>query len=315
MKSLAQTGASAALAPERNMLRQQQTLFTYSTTGLFSDKNLDSLDQFNNTYQIGTRSLGAGQAVLGSLGVAGAMITAPASCATGIGCIASAYLVGTNYDAASAGSRQLISGRPESTYLNQALQDLGMSPTAAGYAELVLGLGTASKVSSLLTAPVMSGSVSRTSTDEAALLGRGAVEGAGSANAVNRGGLATPEGAANAATYPLLKNQLAAENLANIAAQDSRLARAVSGEAGIGSGTAAESDQLGRIWVGDSARLATDQVNCPGCLWSADGTRFYRPPSVKPNTSPKYNPTGVQANFEQWVNGKKISNGHLVVTR
>jgi filamentous hemagglutinin len=124
----------------------------------------------------------------------------------------------------------------------------------------------------------------------------------------------TAEGTANAATYPLLKNQLATENLMNIAAQDSRLAKAVAGEAGIGSGTAAEADRLGRVWVGDGARLAKDQVNCPGCLWSADETRFYMAPTLKPNTPAEYSPTGVQANFEQWSNGKKISNGHLVVT-
>ena len=65
----------------------------------------------------------------------------------------------------------------------------------------------------------------------------------------------TNVGAANAATYPLLKDQLARENLANIAAQDTRLAAEVQGDAGIGAGTAMEADQLGRIWVGDGARF------------------------------------------------------------
>lgn len=82
----------------------------------------------------------------------------------------------------------------------------------------------------------------------------------------------------------------------------------------IGTGTAAEANRLGQAWVGDGARLTNNQKECPGCLVSADGTRIYRPPSVKPNTPAEFNPTGVQANFEQLSNGKRISNGHLVVT-
>lgn len=135
----------------------------------------------------------------------------------------------------------------------------------------------------------------------------------------------TSGGTANAATVLGLKNQLIAENLANIAAQDSRLAMAVNGSAtegknfSIGTGTAAEADRLGQIWVGDGAKLVGDQVNCPGCLKSADGTRLYRPPTEKPNTPSQYNPTGVQANFQilsiDPLSGKSvtISNGHLSI--
>ena len=67
-------------------------------------------------------------------------------------------------------------------------------------------------------------------------------------------------GAENIATYSKLKDQLVKENLANIAAQDSRLATAVKGSDtsnlnfSIGRGTAAESEWLGKIWVGDGAR-------------------------------------------------------------
>ena len=124
----------------------------------------------------------------------------------------------------------------------------------------------------------------------------------------------TNVGAANAATYPLLKDQLARENLANIAAQDTRLAAEVQGDAGIGAGTAMEADQLGRIWVGDGARFVENQASCPGRLKSADGRRIYRPPSLKPNTPLQFSPTGVQANFVQLgPDGRITSNSHLVV--
>lgn len=126
-------------------------------------------------------------------------------------------------------------------------------------------------------------------------------------------------GAENVATYPKLKDQLAQQNLANIAAQDSRLAAAVKGSGtanpnfSVGRGTAAEADQLGKIWVGDGAKKTAD-----GTGWiSADGTRVYRAPTVK---SSQYATTGVQANFETYsinpVTGQKIkvSNGHLNVT-
>jgi len=68
---------------------------------------------------------------------------------------------------------------------------------------------------------------------------------------VPSGGLAS-----NVATAPKLAAQLLKENLANIASQDARLALAVSGRGNfsIGTGTAAESDALGKIWVGDGAK-------------------------------------------------------------
>ena len=52
------------------------------------------------------------------------------------------------------------------------------------------------------------------------------------------GGPATSGGAANAATYQGLKNQLINENLSSIAAQDVRLAAAAKGNVAMGSGTA-----------------------------------------------------------------------------
>ncbi|WP_434771292.1 hypothetical protein [Pseudomonas entomophila] len=128
---------------------------------------------------------------------------------------------------------------------------------------------------------------------------------------------AVSSGAENAALYPKLKDQLIQENLSNIAAQDSRLAAAVSGSGtrnpnfSIGTGSAAEADSLGQIWVGDGARPIS---GVPGGLISADGARVYRPPTAKPNTPAQYNPTEVQANFQTLQDGKIIGNGHLSVT-
>ncbi|CAG9219049.1 hypothetical protein BVI2075_70106 [Burkholderia vietnamiensis] len=58
--------------------------------------------------------------------------------------------------------------------------------------------------------------------------------------------------------------QLLNENLANIAAQDPRLAAAVNGSGtnnindSIGIGTTAEANRLGKIWVGDEATMMSD---------------------------------------------------------
>lgn len=123
---------------------------------------------------------------------------------------------------------------------------------------------------------------------------------------------------ANAATVPGLKGQLANENLANIAAQDTRLATAVKGSGvpnpnfSIGTGTAKEANSLGQVWVGDGARPLN---GVPGGLISADGTRVFRPPAAKPNTLAEFNPTGVQANFQMRDpnTGAVTSNGHMVI--
>ncbi|MBP3195194.1 MAG: hypothetical protein J6M05_05970 [Cardiobacteriaceae bacterium] len=64
----------------------------------------------------------------------------------------------------------------------------------------------------------------------------------------------------------------------------------------IGSGTRAEAEQLGQIWVGDGATLNSKGTG----LISADGTRGYRFPAEKENTPSQYNPTGIQANFETY---------------
>ncbi|MDZ7277224.1 hypothetical protein N4G40_02860, partial [Pantoea eucrina] len=145
-------------------------------------------------------------------------------------------------------------------------------------------------------------------------------------SAVVSAGKAT-SGAENAALYPKLKDDLVHQNLNNIAKQDPRLAAAVKGSGttnpnfSVGTGTAAEADRLGNIWVGDGAKLVTNQKECPGCLVSADGTRLYRPPTEKPNTPTQYNPTGVQANFQvlevNSTTGKSVtvSNGHMNINK
>ncbi|GLR10269.1 Contact-dependent inhibition of growth factor CdiA [Mixta theicola] len=127
-------------------------------------------------------------------------------------------------------------------------------------------------------------------------------------------------GAENAATYPKLKDDLVQQNLSNIAKQDPRLAAVVQGDNGklnygVGSGTKAEADRLGQIWVGDGARPTKDGTG----LMSADGSRVYRFPKEKPNAPALVNPTGVQANFETFqinpITGQKIKvgDGHLNV--
>lgn len=147
---MADAGSNDAMAAERQQLKAQQGLFSYSKT----DQFLDSAKQVNNTYQVTTRTLGAGQALLGSAGIAGSVAAAPASCATGLGCFANAAIATLSADAVVAGVKQAISGQPENTYLNQALQGLGLSPEAAGYAEFVLGVSAAAKVTNTLMAPI-----------------------------------------------------------------------------------------------------------------------------------------------------------------
>jgi hypothetical protein len=81
------------------------------------------------------------------------------------------------------------------------------------------------------------------------------------------------------------------------------------GNFGLGSGTHQDAERLGREWVGENARLASDGRT----LVSADELRQYRPPEFKSRLGRE------QANFERrtldannkWV---IISNGHLDIT-
>ena len=117
LKALADAGSSDAMSAERQQLQAQQGLYNYSNQGLLSDQNVDAAKQFNNTYQVTTRAMGAGQAVLGGLGVAGSVVTAPASCATGVGCVANAVVGTLSADQALTGAKQAVSGQPENTSL------------------------------------------------------------------------------------------------------------------------------------------------------------------------------------------------------
>jgi hypothetical protein len=81
------------------------------------------------------------EAVIGGLGIAGAIPTAPASCATGIGCFANAALRTISLEAEYSGVKQSILGRPEYNFLNKAFQSLGMSPNAAEILKAGIGIG------------------------------------------------------------------------------------------------------------------------------------------------------------------------------
>ncbi|MEJ1399826.1 MAG: hypothetical protein RPU41_03735, partial [Candidatus Sedimenticola sp. (ex Thyasira tokunagai)] len=80
------------------------------------------------------------------------------------------------------------------------------------------------------------------------------------------------------------------------------------GNFGLGSGSRAEADKLGRAWVGDGYKVASDGKTLVG----KDGLRQYRPPSYKGRLGK------TQANFEQKFPGQKTkgwqSNGHLDIT-
>jgi filamentous hemagglutinin len=150
LKKLAEVGASDDLKDERDILQSQKNLFTYSTTGILSDQKLDAARLINNTYQITTRALGAVETVAGGAGLAAAAATAPASCATGVGCIANGVVAVSSLDALLTGSKQVVSGQSENTMMNQALQGMGMTPEMASAAELILGLGAAVKAGAVM---------------------------------------------------------------------------------------------------------------------------------------------------------------------
>lgn len=78
------------------------------------------------------------------------------------------------------------------------------------------------------------------------------------------------------------------------------------GNFGIGRGTRAEADLLGKAWVGPKGRLTSDSQ----AYISHDELRRYRPPAIKRN-SPEAR-TGSQANFERrdTSNGNWTHNGH-----
>ncbi|MBW8354237.1 MAG: DUF637 domain-containing protein [Pseudomonas sp.] len=80
------------------------------------------------------------------------------------------------------------------------------------------------------------------------------------------------------------------------------------GNFNIGTGTREQADALGKAWVGDGYKVASDGKT----LVSSDGLKQYRPPTYKPNQGK------AQANFEQRFPGQESkrwqSNGHLNIT-
>ena len=75
------------------------------------------------------------------------------------------------------------------------------------------------------------------------------------------------------------------------------------GNFGLGSGTRAEAIELGKAWVGENYKVASDGKT----MISSNGLRQFRPPSLKPRLGK------TQANFE-WRNvnkGQWQGNGHL----
>lgn len=79
------------------------------------------------------------------------------------------------------------------------------------------------------------------------------------------------------------------------------------GNYGMGSGTRAEADRLGKEWVGPGYRVSKSNSNI---LLSADGLRQYRAPSFKSSLGL------TQANFEErdQPTARWTSNGHFEVT-
>ncbi len=187
-----------------NKLNQQSGLFDYSTKGFLNDAFVDSSKQFNNKYQVTTRTAGAAQAGLGVAGLAGSAVAAPAACATGIGCVAVGASGVLSLDAIATGAKQAWNGVPESTYTNLAIQaTTGLSPEAASYVEMLMGMGAATKLLNVVSLPKqLQQAVPKV------------------ANTMDGGVVA--KGTANAATYAGLKLDLKTTQAANEAVDSLR---------------------------------------------------------------------------------------------
>ncbi len=119
------------------------------------------------------------------------------------------------------------------------------------------------------------------------------------------------EGIANAGVSGKVADGVVGGNVAKGAGKEIGILRDAAkgkGNFGLGSGTRAEADKLGKAWVGDGAKVASDDKT----LVSKDGLRQYRPPSYKSKLDK------TQANFERKFPGQTTkrwqSNGHLDIT-
>ena len=147
-KQISDLGASDAFTSERAQLSNQKELFTYSTGGFWTDERRDAAKKLNNTCQIDTRLIGAAKLGLGAGGLIASVGTAPAACATGIGCVANGAVAVSRFETGFSGAKEVLFGTPAETYLNKSLQTLGLSPTAAGWMEAIVGLGSTVAVTS-----------------------------------------------------------------------------------------------------------------------------------------------------------------------
>ncbi|WP_244305944.1 hypothetical protein [Paraburkholderia lacunae] len=101
----------------------------------------DWLVDLNDRNHLTTRAAGAVQGVTGAAAAAAAI---GAGCASVVACAAGVAVAGTSLDYSKAGFTQFVNGNPASTYGEQALQSLGLSPQAAAIAYAALSVsGTA----------------------------------------------------------------------------------------------------------------------------------------------------------------------------
>ena len=138
-------GARPEYAADRALLQGQAGMFGYTTTGLFSDKNIDAAKRVDDTYKISTRAGGALQAIGGvATGVAGVGMVAAggATCLeTGVGCVVAAggtALTGWSADQTRAGWNTLSTGQHQQTLGGAWVSStFGVSPNTG---ELIYGL-------------------------------------------------------------------------------------------------------------------------------------------------------------------------------
>lgn len=144
LKKLSDIGLT--LQAEINVLSKQtnggERLFGYSAVA----ELFDPVKRANNTWQLGTRALGAVQTAGGVAGMVASVMAVP-TCITVVGCIVASAAYGTSVDSLYAGSKQILYGTPQSTQTSLALQALGLNPEAATIVEMALGMGSFASIS------------------------------------------------------------------------------------------------------------------------------------------------------------------------
>src|SRR5262249_53102375 len=124
---------------EQSLLAQQWGREGRNYQGLYQynwvDAGLDAARQ----NAVGTRAGGALQAV----GGAGLIAAGTAGCTTGVGCTLGAAGAVVGVDNLKAGATTAVTGQSTSTYGEQVLQSLGLSPQAAALTYGIAGLSPA----------------------------------------------------------------------------------------------------------------------------------------------------------------------------